>query len=312
MTTGKIIATTKTVKVKKKAAPKKKATKTTLVTHVKPNVKAGNKIDHCSSEYDAAFEEEDKPLPPSHEDNADALVMPNLVSNRPGPLRTKGNITLHTRSAHRLFYGRQKNEAEGLQPITGLVRFALNMKQLSQCAANNDPYADATLLTVEEKLSVTKKYVAMCIKELEQVLDDMEDIKINFHQSVKPVEVPLEFKTTYGFVAARLISQYDKLVRLALTARHVGLIFSDDWGRFNGRSARMIRDAFHASSAYRFTGVARDDIAANNRVAQAAVLKYGELPQYILDGSKRGIYAPDIKKLANKQKQRTGATMYRR
>ena len=92
-------------------------------------------------------------------------------------------------------------------------------------------------------------------------------------------------------------------------SRHVGLIFSEDWGRFNGKSAKMIRDAFHASSAYRYTGVTRDDIAANNPVAQGAVLKYGELPQYILDGSKRGIYAPEIKKLAKKQKQRTAAKL---
>ncbi len=297
-----------TVKVKKKAAPKKKATAARLVTHIKPKA-VKEKIDYSSAEYDAAFEDEDKPLPPSHEDNADALVMPNLVSNRPGPLRTRGNITLHTRSAHRLFYGRQKNAAEGLQPITGLVRFALNMNQLSTLAANDDPYADAALLTVEDKLSVTKKYVAMCIKELEQVLDDMEDITIDFHQSVKPIKVPLEFRTTYGFVAARLISQYDKLVRLALTARHVGLIFSEDWGRFNGKSAKMIRDAFHASSAYRFTGVSRDDIAANSQVARVTIGKYGELPQYILDGTKRGIFAPEIKKLANKQKQRTAAKL---
>ncbi len=281
------------------AANKKKVAKKTEPLSTKLSI---------DDEYDeAGFFDDDEPPKPSHQDGADPLVMPNLVSNRPGPLRTKGKITLHTRSAHRLFYGRMRDEKKNVQAITGLVRFALNMNQLSDLAAKDDPYADAVLLKVEAKLSVTKKYVNECIIELEQLLDDTEDISIDFHQSVRPIDVPLEFRTTYGFVAARLIAKYDKLVRLALTAKHIGMIFSEDWGRFNGRAGRMIRDAFHASSVYRYTGVTRDAIAANNPVARAAIDKYGDLPQSILDGSKRGKYAPDIKKPEYKQILSAGA-----
>jgi hypothetical protein len=48
------------------------------------------------------------------------------------------------------------------------------------------------------------------------------------------------------------------------------------------------------STSYRFTGVKRDDIAANNAVARRAIDKYGELPQVILEAGKRGKYAPAI------------------
>lgn len=243
-----------------------------------------------------ADEDEGKkqPRPPVHEDNADPLVVPNLVSKRPGMLRTCGEILIHTRSAHRLFYGRRKDEKNGVKPITGLVRFAINMNQLSDLAAQDDPYADAVLLKVEHKLAEAERLIKDHVAALEELLSDMEGITISFHESTDPVSVPLEFKTTYGFLAARLLGQYDKLVRLAQSAMHVGLFFQEDWARIVRKSGSVIRNVFWTSSSYRYTGVKRDDIAANNAIARRAIDKYGELPQAILEGTKRAKYAPPL------------------
>ncbi len=257
-------------------------------------------------EFDEIFfadeNDDKKPRPPVHEDNADPLVMPNLVNKRPGMLRTCGEILIHTRSAHRLFYGRRKNEKQGIKPITGLVRFALNMNQLSELAAQDDPYADAVLLKVEQKQAEAEHLIKDHVAALELLLSDMEGITISFHESVDPVSVPLEFKTTYGFLAARLLGQYDKLVRLAQSAMHVGLFFQEDWARVVRKSGRVIRHVFWLSSGYRYTGVKRDDIAANNAVARRATDKYGELPQAILEGTKRAKYAPPIASRAQHKK----------
>lgn len=240
------------------------------------------------------FAEDEKPKKAVHEDNADTLVMPNLVSKRPGMLRTRGEILIHTRSAHRLFYGRRKDEKKGIKPITGLVRFALNMNQLYDLAAKDDPYADAVLLKVEQRLAEVERLIKGHVAALEELLSDMEGISINFHESVEPVSIPLEFRTTYGFIAARLLGQYDKLVRLAQSAMHVGLFFQEDWARVVRKSGSVIRSVFWLSTGYRYTGVKRNDIAANNGVAREAIAKYGELPQAILEGSKRSKYAPPI------------------
>lgn len=245
-------------------------------------------------EFDAFYADDETVRHPSHEDNADPVVMPNLVSKKPGALRTRGELLLHSRSAHRLFYGRRKDQKQGIAPVIGLVRFALNVNQIFELAAKDDPYADAALLDIEEKMQEAGRVLRNNIKALEELLSDMDGISIKYNGSVEPVVVPLEFKTTYGFLAAKLLNQYDKLVRLGQTAKHVGLFTEDDWARIVRHSGRVVRNVFQASTQYRFAGASRNDIAANNAAARAAIAKLGELPQSVLDGSKRGKYAPRI------------------
>ena len=248
-------------------------------------------------EFDEVFFADDAtthPKAPTHADDADPLVTPNLVNKRPGQLRTRGEITLHTRIAHRLFYGRRKDEKKGTKPITGLVRFAQNMNHISELASCDDPYADAVILQVEQTLTEVESLLKAHVMALEDLLSGSEDIRITVHDSVDPIIVPLEFKTTFGFLAAKILSRYDKLVRLAQSAKHVGLFFEEDWGRVVRKSGRAIRHAFQLSSSYRFAGASRGDFAVQNAIAQSAVEKYGALPQAILEGSKRGKFAPPI------------------
>lgn len=253
-------------------------------------------VDYTSAEFDEAFEEDETPpRPPVHEDNADPIVPPRQVSNKPGPMRTQGEIVLHTRAAHRLFYGRRRDEKQGIKPIIGLVRFSTNVNAIVECAANNDPWADDVLLKIEDRFSAANAVVKENIEALGQLLDGMEGLSICCNESVKPVTLPVEFKTVYGFMGARLLGQYDKLVRLGLVARHVGLLFADDWGRLVGKPGSKIREVFWLSATYRYTGVTRDDVAANNEVARRAADKYGELPQDVLEGTRRARHAPVIR-----------------
>ncbi|MEW8139473.1 MAG: PFL_4669 family integrating conjugative element protein [Candidatus Thiodiazotropha endolucinida] len=256
--------------------------------------KPDNILSMADDEFDEAFATDEKPSTPVHDDDADTIVTPDLVNKRPGMLRTRGELVLHTRSAHRLFYGRRRDDKKNQKPIIGLIRFALNMSQICDLAAEDDPYADAVLLKVENKLEECKSKVMQHVKELEDLLSDTDGISIKVYDSVEPVILPLEFKTTYGFLAARILSQYDKLVRLAQSARHVGLFFQEDWARVVRSTGSSIRNVFFLSTSYRYTGVRRDDIAANNKVARRAIDKYGELPPIILKGTKRARYAPAI------------------
>jgi len=246
-------------------------------------------------DFDDDFDDnETPPRPPMHDDNADPIVPPRQVSTRPGPMRTKGEIVLHTRAAHRLFYGRRRDDAKKIKPIIGLVRFSSNVNSIFESAASDDPYADATLLKIEDRLSATNKRVIDNIEALEQLLGGMEGLSICGNASVTPVTLPVEFKTVYGFMGARLLGQYDKLVRLGLVARHVGLLYADDWSKLIGKPGSKIREVFWISAGYRYTGVTRNDVAANNEVARRAATKYGELPQDVMKGVHRARHAPVI------------------
>lgn len=259
---------------------------------------------------DEVFEEDEtpSPRPPVHEDNADPIVPPRQVANRPGPMRTQGEIVLHTRAAHRLFYGRRRDDKAKIQPIIGLVRFSTNMNGIFECAANDDPWADAVLLKIEDRFAAANNLVRENIDVLEQLLDGMEGLSICLNESVRPITLPVEFRTVYGFMGARLLGQYDKLVRLALVARHVGLVFADDWGKLVGAPGRKIREVFWLSSTYRYTGVTRNDVAANNEVARRAAAKYGELPQDVLQGLRRAKHAPVIRSAGMSKLAQHGGT----
>jgi len=280
-----------------KASSEKKVN-SKVSSHAAAFMSAGNKTQAVSplpDEFDDFFDDDESiAARPTHEDNADPVVMPNLVSKKPGALRTRGEVQLHTRLAHRLFYGRRRDDKNKIRPITGLVRFAINMNQINDLAARDDPYADQVMMDVEKALREAEILVQSNIGAVKDLLSDMDGITIKYNGSVEPVTVPLEFKTSYGFVAARLLYQYDKLVRMAQAAMHVGMMFEEDWGKVVRASGRSIRRAFGMSAGYRFSGVNRNDIAANNAAARAAKEKYGELPQSTLDGSKRGKFAPKI------------------
>ncbi len=253
--------------------------------------------DMSDEEFDKLFfSEDEKPKQPVHEDNADPVVPPNLVRNRPGAVRTQGEMVLHTKTAHRMFYGRRKDTKQGISAIIGLVRFALIVNKIHEAAAKDDPYADAVLIKIESKLNAAEAKIKESLEALDNLLGDTDGITINKHESVRPVTVPLEFKTTYGFIAARIVNGFDKVVREALSARHAGLITPENWGYLAGTTGKMIRDAFWEATRWQNSGITRDDIAANNARARDVIEKFGKLPQSILEGSKRGQFAPLIHK----------------
>lgn len=61
--------------------------------------------------------------------------------------------------------------------------------------------------------------------------------------------------------------------------------------------AAVLRRLFGLAQNYKYSGAARDDFAANNAKAEAArkiYERYGELPQDILEGTRRSNFAPPI------------------
>ena len=53
-----------------------------------------------------------------------------------------------------------------------------------------------------------------------------------------------------------------------------------------------MRSLFSLAQQYRYSGTTRDDFAAKNAAARAALEKFGELPQDVLEGTRRSRFAP--------------------
>lgn len=239
----------------------------------------------------------------SHPDGADTIVQPRQVRERPGRLTTQGSIQLQTHQAHRLFYGRRADKQSGQFPIVGLVRFAKLIGDVWNAAEADDPYADMVLLeveqayedaanTVREQLSATKALIA----------EQLEGIEIEIVHSVKPVKLDLQFYSPWAYRAAVLLKRFDELVLACLTARKVGLMLDDDWQAVVVRCGTRIRHMFELSRRWLCTGVTRDDIAANNQVAQRAEARNAEqqkmlvMSEDVVAGTTRAKLSPRIKK----------------
>lgn len=228
--------------------------------------------------------------------NAPTLVetIPKAVE-RPGALRGQSVMTVKTHLAQQLVFGRPtSSRADGKRAIIGLIGFAGMLKPIFTAAKLDDPYADHWLLEIEAAIEAAAVELGELRDGVEQVLARRPDIQHTVAQSVKPVEVPLYFSNQLAFRAAYLVNDFDMLVCVTQTARHVAAITTTKSNALIQRGSKMIRRTFTSASGYRYTGVSRADIAHGTARAGEALARWGALPQAILAGTRRAEYGPPL------------------
>ena len=218
---------------------------------------------------------------------------------RPGVLRNRASLTLQTLQAQGLVRGRDGDG--GKQPIIGLDGLARYAAQIANSAAAGDPYADLALLRIEALLAETQKMIRSLTGEISAVLDSMPAVEVELAQSVSPVQVPLMFASPYGYLGAYLLADYDELVRTVLTASHCAFIDRSRAFSLLLRSGRPVRRIYCLGpTVWRYTGVTREDVVNNTKLAQQAKAVYAnmnihDIPADVLQGARRGRYAPPIR-----------------
>lgn len=213
--------------------------------------------------------------------------------SRPGPVQPKATMRLHTYLGHQLFFGRQDESNKRPFRNQSFVRFASNVNALWTCSKQDDPYADARLILIEEKIDGVRDQVKAIMGDLDEILDSLQEsgIRPESHQSIHPVEVPLSLKSVHATVAVQVLGLVDRLIQKALMAKHFGLVTEQDWQRIMQQSVTPMRSLMQLSQ-FRASGACRDDFAANNARARSAIEKLGELPQDILEGTRRPKLGP--------------------
>ena len=200
----------------------------------------------------------------------------------PGVLRGQVWLTIQTRQAQQFVRGR--NGTVDKPSITGLVGFANHLKVIWQGARNDDPYADWWLIKVHEALDSASQLVSARQKELHTRLDQMAAMEVELAKSIHPCRVLLRFANPYAYRGARLIAEYDTLVRTLLTATHIGLFDRDTAYDLLKPCGRKIRRAFVLPQDYRCLGIDRVTVhRGTGKAAQAAELM-GRIPDDILSG----------------------------
>jgi integrating conjugative element protein (TIGR03761 family) len=209
----------------------------------------------------------------------------------PGSLRGEVWLTLHTRHAQSVFAGRKASAEK--PAIIGLTRFGAILSQLLVCVFADDPYADWWLVKIEAALSVSGEQIEVLRQSIKAKLGSTPAIDVAVAESLHPVRVPLQFRNPYAYTAARLLADFDTLVRTILTARHVGLIDRRESARYLLLGTRAVRRALGHAHGYKYEGTKRQDILDNNAKAESARQRMGEVPADILTGSARARFAPE-------------------
>lgn len=210
-----------------------------------------------------------------------------------GALRSAMQLTLHTHHASRIWHGRTKTpERPG---IIGLNGFVSIMNKMKRGAEQDDPYSDWWMIKVEEKLDDTRTRLQVLREQVDQVLASIPSaLSLGENCNVQPVKLPLYVGSQHGFLAVYLLADYDDLARRLILAHHTALIDRHTMEQWLDEGAHLLRSTFALAQRYRYSGATRDDFAANNAVARAAREKFGELPQDVLEGTRRARFAPPI------------------
>lgn len=210
-----------------------------------------------------------------------------------GSLRSAMSLTLHTHHASRIWHGRAQSEDK--PGIMGLNGFVAIMSKVRRGAEQDDPYSDFWMLRIEEKLADTKQRLQLLRDQVDQALADVPSaLSLGDNLNVQPVKLPLFVSSPLGFMAVYLLADYDALARRLILAHHTALIDRDTLERWLHEGAHALRSLFAMAQQYRYSGTTRDDFASMNAAAQAALEKFGELPQHVLEGTRRSRFAPPI------------------
>lgn len=230
--------------------------------------------------------------------------VPRSISEQPGGLRNETRMTIQTRQAQKFVVGRRGGK--GVQAIIGLLNFGRRMKLLWLSAQADDPYADWYLLKIEESINEAKQLIQDKKQWLDQVLSSMEGFDVGVAQSLEPIQVPIVFQNPYGYMGAYLIAEYDALCCSVFTASHVGLIDRKTANNIVESAGKMIRRTFDLVVKWKFTGVTRDDMKANNPAAVRAIEQFSECPDPVLKGIQRARISPEIRKIRLNEQAITG------
>ncbi|KIP18249.1 hypothetical protein KY49_3620 [Burkholderia sp. MSHR3999] len=218
---------------------------------------------------------------------------PSSLQLNLGALRSAMQLTLHTHHAARIWHGRVA--AEGRPGIIGLNGFVAIMNKMKRGAEQDDPYSDAWMLRIEDKLAQTKATLQSLREQVDQALADVPPaLTLGDNLNIQPVRLPLFINAQLGFMAVYLLADYDDLARRLILAHHTAMIDRRTLERWLNEGAHALRSLFSVAQQYRYSGTRRDDFAANNAAARAAREKFGELPQDVLEGTRRSRFAPPI------------------
>lgn len=191
-------------------------------------------------------------------------------------MKAEYQIYLHTWQTRDLFFGAWEHGRYGL------LQFAKTICFLTQAYHRADPYAEYFLIETDDLLFKVQQSIEKTKQELTRQLQLVDEIQIRIYEVKEPMKRSLHFVSPLGFVATRILKNFDTIIRMALTLKQLGIYLTPEQYHYQTFYKRL-REVFEFPSRWQQTNVTRKDMKENTPVSQKAKEKMGELPEAILN-----------------------------
>ena len=200
--------------------------------------------------------------------------------HRVGAMRGEVWLILQTYQAQSLVRGRRRREDK--PAIIGLLYFADRLKTLWQAARHDDPYADWWLFKIEQAIIQCRERLGRLFEQFSTVLASQDSLQLTLAESSNPQRIDLQFANPYAFRAAQMLAEFDRLMCVLMTARHIGLASTQTLDEHILVSSRWLRGVFALPLGYRCYDIDRVAVIRGSERALEARERMGELPDDVL------------------------------
>lgn len=217
-----------------------------------------------------------------------------------GVLHSEMNIELHTRYAILLWEGQETEKKEKGRTvrhrrIIGMPFFLHLVGVINGDSYRDNPFADQTMLMLEDEFSRGIEAINGLIKQLDRILQDIPArISLTEVLSVSPVNISVFSRTPVGYRCVWLLVGFDQLALKAFQAYHYGLISRSRRDDFLNQGSRFIRRAYGRALGYRSLPVTRRDVFEKTAVFLDAVKRFGDVEPAVMLGTKRSSFSPPV------------------
>ncbi|MEQ9864962.1 PFL_4669 family integrating conjugative element protein [Pectobacterium aroidearum] len=227
--------------------------------------------------------------------------MAERVGKTTGALQSELKIELHTNYAINLWVGRRRvkqndeNSVAARPPIMGMPGFLHQAARINSDSLKNNPWADKTMLALEEKLNEASTLMHEEIASLDKEMNVLpRGVTLTEAVAKEPLDIKVYSNSPLGYRCVYLLIGFDQLAKQVLQAFHYGLISRNRRDQLLQGNGRSLRQIYSIVLKYRSVPVSRIDAIEQNEAWQKACEALGEPDRDVLLGKKRSIFSPPI------------------
>lgn len=211
----------------------------------------------------------------------DSVPTRHLLS-RPtfGPI--SATVQFHMRETFSFLLGRSSLSGEA--HISGLFEAASNVRSVAQGHLAGCPYATWILVQIEEEITALRKLLKENELEARALINEATTLAIAPFTSKRPADVSLDFRVSYAFHFADLLTHYDRIMRMVKPYVLHSFVRYQTLSELEQKMGTPMRRLFRLPSTWSFVG--KDAVAQQTATFLAAEHRMGILPDDILSGKK--------------------------